>query len=268
MRRLRGGRSCRRRRPPGSNEEEPERGRAGDAAGRSRPISAGSRLVRDEQHDQEGRGRTVVDVSATRRRRAGPRARSPATMPARTSPRPSNAADTPLLSTPPDLRPSDNHTAAFCSIRRHAVQQGLIPSGPIAYESPRDRNRRRRPEARCADRHRCARRRSAAARRRDRLPLVRAGLLPDLPHAAHPRRRRLGRRGHHADHARHRLREQAGRADAGGPRPDGQLDRDSRLHAGAVLRVRLRGRARREVGHRLEPLLDHLRASSAGRWRC
>ena len=48
----------------------------------------------------------------------------------------------------------------------------------------------------------------------------------------------------------------------------GSLDRHPRLHARAVLRVRLRGRARREVGHRLEPLLDHLRASSAGRWRC
>ena len=185
-------------------------------------------------------------------------------MPASTSPRPRNAADTPLLSTPPDLRPSDNHTAGFCSIRRHAVQQGLIPFRPITYESPVTDTAAEAPKPVRSDRHRCARRGGAAPRRRDRLPLVRAGLLPDLPHAARPRRRRLGRRRHHPDHARDRLRGQAGRADAGGARPDGRLDRHTRLHPCAVLRLRLRGRAGREVGHRLEPLLDRLRSGRVG----
>ena len=64
--------------------------------------------------------------------------------------------------------------------------------------------------------------RRAPPRWGDRLPLVRAGLVPDLPRAAHPRRHRLGRRRHHPDHARHRLRAEAGRPDARRARPHGQ----------------------------------------------
>src|SRR6185437_10048499 len=58
---------------------------------------------------------------------------SPATMPATTSPRPRNAADTPLLSTPPGADVG-YHTAAVCSIRHHAVQRDLIPPARLRID--------------------------------------------------------------------------------------------------------------------------------------